>query len=315
MIRPALGTALVALGSLLLAGCGSSPGSSAASTGADDGRPSIVAAFYPLGFAAEAVAGDAATVSLLTPPGVEPHDLELTPSQVAQIAEADLVLYVPGFQPAVDEAVQQQAGDRALDVTAGMTLLEGGHEDDAHAGEEHAEDEHGASDPHVWLDPRNMAAIGTAIADRLTGLAPDQSATITANAEDLASQMTQLDDDYRAALATCASRDLVVSHEAFGYLAAAYDLAQVGISGLSPEAEPSPARLREVADLVEANGITTIYYETLVDPKVAQTLADETGAQTAVLDPLEGLAEGSDADYTSVMLANLDTLVTGQGCT
>ena len=120
--------------------------------------------------------------------------------------------------------------------------------------------------------------------------------------------MTDLDAEFAAGLAQCASRDLVVSHEAFGYLADAYDLTQIGISGLSPEAEPSPARMREVADLVRANGVTTIYYETLVDPKVAQTIADETGAQTAVLDPLEGLVEGSTGDYASVMPDNLATL-------
>jgi zinc transport system substrate-binding protein len=282
----------------------------------------VVAAFYPLQFAAESVARDIADVSVLTPPGVEPHDLELSPAQVAQIAEADLVLYVKGFQPAVDEAIEQQAADRALDVSSGLTLLAGedAHADDgadAHADEgadAHA-DEHGGSDPHVWLDPTNMAAIGTAIGARLAEIAPDDAAAITANADDLALQMTQLDDDFTAALATCTSRDLVVSHEAFGYLADAYGLTQVGISGLSPEAEPSPARLREVADLVQAEGITTIYYETLVDPRVAQTLADETGARTAVLDPLEGLAEGSSDDYTSVMLRNLETLVVGQGCT
>ena len=318
--RPALPVAAVPVLALVaatvLAGCGSSGTSSAASgsAAASGDRPSVVAAFYPLQFAAESVAGDTADVSVLTPPGVEPHDLELSPAQVAQITDADLVLYVKGFQPAVDEAIEQQAADRALDVSSGLPLIAGADHADAAAADAHA-DEHGASDPHVWLDPANMAAIGTAIAERLASLSPGNVDTITANAEDLTAQMTQLDDDFTTALATCASRDLVVSHEAFGYLAQAYDLTQIGISGLSPEAEPSPARLREVADLVESQGITTIYYETLVDPKVAQTLADETGAQTAVLDPLEGLAEGSSDDYTSAMLRNLDTLVIGQGCT
>ena len=301
-------SALGVTAALLLAACGGSSSTGSTGTAASDRAVSVVAAFYPLEYAARAVGGDAVDVVSLTPPGVEPHDLELSAQQVAQIAEADLVLYVPGFQPAVDEAVQQQAADRAVDVTAGLTLL---------AGEEHADDthDHGAGDPHVWLDPANMAVIGTAISDRLAGLSPTAADAIGTRASDFATRMTDLDAEFTAGLADCAVRDLVVSHEAFGYLADAYGFTQVGISGLSPEAEPSPARLKEVADLVSANGVSTIYYETLVDPKVAQTVADETGAATAVLDPLEGLAPDASGDYLSVMRTNLATLQAGQSCT
>jgi zinc transport system substrate-binding protein len=267
------------------------------STSAADGggKPSVVAAFYPLQYAAKAVGGDSVSVTSLTPQGVEPHDLELTASQVADIAQADLVLYVKGFQPAVDEAVSQQAADHAIDVSAGLPLL--------------------GNDPHVWLDPANMATIGTTVANRLAEIEPDKAAVLANNATDLATAMRDLDSAYRSGLATCRSRDLVTSHEAFGYLANAYQLKQVGISGLSPDAEPSPARLKEVADLVTSKSISTIYYESLVDPKVAQTIADETGATVAKLDPLEGLTAGSTGDYVSVMKDNLATLRTGQGCT
>lgn len=287
---------------LLLTACaGPSGGGALEASPIGSGAPvRVVAAFYPLAYAAESVGGDGVDVTTLTPPGVEPHDLELSAQQVAQIAAADLVLYVPGFQPAVDEAVAQQAADRALDVTTGLTMLPG-EGDDQHA------DEHGATDPHVWLDPADMGAIGVAIADRLGTSDSEQAARFAAD-------MAALDEEFRAALAACTVRDLVVSHEAFGYLADAYGFTQVGISGLSPEAEPSPSRLREVADLVQAKGVTTIYYETLVDPRVAQTVADETGATTAVLDPLEGLAPGADGDYTSIMRNNLAALVAGQGC-
>jgi len=334
---PLLPLAALAAGTLLLAGCSASsasdstatqapsPAASAAASAADTAAGtesaadpvSVVAAFYPLEYAATRVGRDAVSVTALTPPGVEPHDLELSAAQVAEIAAADLVLYIKGFQPAVDEAVEQQAADRAIDLSAGLTLLAG--EEHGHEGE--TEEEHaahageGGTDPHVWLDPANMAAIGSAIAERLSGLAPDRATDIEAAAGTFEQDMAALDSEYTAALATCASRELVVSHEAFGYLADAYDLTQVGISGLSPEAEPSPARMREVAELVTANGITTIYYETLVDPKVAQTIADETGASTAVLDPLEGLAPDATGDYTSIMRANLATLVAGQSCT
>jgi zinc transport system substrate-binding protein len=262
---------------------------------ASDGRPAVVAAFYPLQFAADAVGGASTSITSLTPAGVEPHDLELTAAQVADISQADLVLYVKGFQPAVDEAIAQQAPDRALDASEGLPLL--------------------GNDPHVWLDPSNMARIGTATAERLAVVEPDNAAALAKNATTLAAAMGDLDAEYRAGLANCRSRDLVVSHEAFGYLAHAYGLNQIGISGLSPDAEPSPARLKEVADLVKSKGITTIYYETLVDPKVAQTIADETGAKVAKLDPLEGLAPNATGDYVSVMKDNLATLRAGQGCT
>ena len=286
---PAL--ALMAVG--LLAACGGSATPSDGSTSPSNG-PTIVAAFYPLAYAAEQVAGPDATIINLTPPGAEAHDLELTAQQVAQIADADLVLYIPGFQPAVDEAVEQQAGDRALNVTAAITLLPG--------------------DPHVWLNPLNMATIGDEVAARLSSNS-SIAATAEKGASDLRASMEALNAEWAAGTSACTIRDLVVSHEAFGYLAAAYGFTQVGIAGLSPEAEPSPARLAEVAKFVKDNGITTIYYETLVDPKVAQTVAAETGAAAAVLDPLEGLPEGYDGDYVTVMKDNLVEVRAGQGCT
>jgi zinc transport system substrate-binding protein len=312
----------LASASLLLAACatsmvspasgpsGSAPAGSPASAAAV--RPTIVAAFYPLEYAARAIGGDAVDVVGLTPPGGEPHDLELSAAQVAQIASADLVLYVKGYQPAVDEAVAQQAADHSLDVSAGLTLLPADHADgheEEHAGEE------GATDPHVWLNPLNMAGIGTAITERLSSSAPDGSAAFAANNERLGAEMASLNEQFTAGLASCRSRIMVVSHEAFAYLGSAYGFTQVGISGLSPDAEPSPARMRDVADLVTREGVTTIYYETLVDPKVAKTLADETGATSAVLDPIEGLVAGSAESYPTIMASNLATLRTGQGCT
>ena len=304
---PAL--ALMAVG--LLAACGGSATPSDGSTSPSTG-PTIVAAFYPLAYAAEQVAGPDATIINLTPPGAEAHDLELTAQQVAQIADADLVLYIPGFQPAVDEAVEQQAGDRALNVTEAIELLPAEEHGDEHAGEQ----DHAAldGDPHVWLNPLNMATIGDEIAARLSSNS-SIAATAEKGASDLRASMEALNAEWAAGTAACTIRDLVVSHEAFGYLAAAYGFTQVGIAGLSPEAEPSPARLAEVAKFVKDNGITTIYYETLVDPKVAQTVAAETGAATAVLDPLEGLPEGYVGDYVTVMKDNLAQVRAGQGCT
>lgn len=296
---------------LLLTACGGSA-SDGGESPAD--RPlRVVAGFYPLAYAAEQVGGDAVEVINLTPPGGEAHDLELSPQQVAEIGEADLIVYIPGFQPALDEAIEQVAPDRALNVTEALTLLPAeDHADEGEAG--HAHDD-GAldGDPHVWLNPLNMATIGDEIATRLSELSP--AGPFATGAAALTSAMDALNSEWAQGTAQCRSRDLVVSHEAFGYLAAQYDFAQIGIAGLSPDAEPSPARLAEVADLVRDRGITTIYYETLVDPSVAETLAAETGASTAVLDPLEGLVPGSTGNYVTVMQDNLEQVRAGQGCT
>jgi zinc transport system substrate-binding protein len=296
---------------LSLAACGGS--GSGGSTPTPGAPLRVVAGFYPLAYAAEQVGGDAVEVINLTPPGAEAHDLELSPQQVAEIGEADLVLYIPGFQPALDEAIDQVAPDRALNVTEALSLLPAA--DHAAEGASAGADQHGTleGDPHVWLNPLNMAAIGDEISARLTAL--DAEGPFTAGAQALTDSMNALNDEWAQGTAECRSRDLVVSHEAFGYLAQQYDFAQIGIAGLSPDAEPSPARIAEVADLVRERGVTTIYYETLVDPAVAQTLAAETGATTAILDPLEGLLEGSTATYVTVMQANLEQVRAGQGCT
>jgi len=279
----------------LLAAC--APASMGSPADAASG-PRVVAAFYPLQYAAEQVGGPGVSVANLTQPGIEPHDLELSAQQVGEIADADLVLYVKGFQPAVDEAIAQQAPDRAIDVSAALPLLT----------------LDGASDPHVWLDPAHMSAIGAEIAERLAEISPDNAAGFAKNSAALTSAMSALSSEYSTALAQCRTRTMVVSHDAFGYLAKAFGLTQVGISGLSPDAEPSPARLREVAEVVASQDVDTIYYETLVDPKVAQTIADETGATAQKLDPLEGLQPGATGDYASVMRENLLALAQGQGC-
>lgn len=288
--------------------------SSSSDTPADPaGDPvTVMAAFYPLQYAAEQVGGTEVQVTGLTPPGAEPHDIELTPQQVAQVSEADLILYIKGFMPAVDEAVAQIAADKAVDVSQGITLLKGS--EHTHEGESAPAHDESGTDPHIWLDPLNMVSIADTITARLGEIRPDSSTVFAANAADLDQQLTALDEKWSSQTEKCASRDLVVSHEAFGYLAQRYNFTQLGISGLSPEVEPSPAKVAEVTDFVTKNNVKTIYFETLVDPKVAETVAAEAGAATAVLDPLEGLPEGSDQTYLTVMEQNLATVVAGQPC-
>ncbi|TFV47829.1 metal ABC transporter substrate-binding protein [Blastococcus sp. TF02A-35] len=309
----------VAAAAVLTAGCGGGSGDDAATDGL-----TVVAGFYPLEWAAERVGGDRASVSSLTPAGAEAHDLELAPRDVAAIGEADLLVYLEGFQPALDEAAGSEAGDAAWNAGDAADLVEGdhhGHAEEKHAEEEHAEDEHGhdhgdeAVDPHFWLDPTRLAAVGDALAERFTELDPDGAAAYEENAAALRADLEELDAEMEAGLATCAVDTLVTSHEAFGYLAERYGLEVVGISGLSPSQEPSPAQQAEIADLVRDRGITTVYSETLVDPAVAETVAEEAGARVAVLDPIEGLTdESAGEDYLQVMRANLATLQEGQSC-
>ena len=307
---------------------------------ADPQRVDVVTSFYPLQFLAQQVGGDAVTVSNLVKPGAEPHSVELTPSQVGDVAGAELIVYIKGFQPQVDEAVQQNSTDRAFDVATVEPLLdaigdghdhdhghegEAGHEDEDEHGHEDeggaetpAEPDHeaepGSKDPHLWLDPTRLATVGDQLADRLAQADPEHATDYTARAKDLRGKLEQLDAEFTAGLETCQRREIVVSHTAFGYLTTRYQLEQIGISGLSPEHEPSPQRLAEVIEEAKEHQATTIFFETLVSPKVAETIASQVGAETAVLDPLEGFAADNDGDYFSVMRANLAALQTALDC-
>lgn len=302
----------------LLAGCGAGGAGNASS---DGGRLSVVTAFYPLQYAAERVAGERAEVTNLTKPGGEPHDLELTPKDGAAIEEASLVVYLKGFQPAVDESVAQGGKDHSFDVTSAADLVplaeEPGHEEVAgHEGEEHESEMPGSTDPHFWLDPVRYAKVVDAVGEQLAKADPDHASEYRANAKTVHGELDALNGEFESGLASCANKDLVTSHEAFGYLAARYGFEQVGIAGLSPDQEPSPAKQAEVATFVREHKVHTIYYETLVNPDVAKSLAAETGAKVAVLDPLEGITDQSAGkDYPSVMRSNLETLRKGQPCT
>lgn len=296
------------LGGLALAGC------SASDTGDSTTDPTsattVVASHYPVQFLVDQVGGDLVNVETLTAPGTEPHDLELTPQQVAQVQDAAAVFYIGEFQPAVDDAVAEASGT-AIDLSAGLPLREG--EEHAHEdGEEHAEEEHGGTDPHVWLDPVLMEQMATTVADTLAASDPDNARAYQDNAAQLTEELAALNTEWQEGTATCEIRTLVVSHEAFGYLADQYGFEQKGVSGLSPETEPSAAAIAELVDFVRNNGITTVYTETLVDPAVAETVAAEAGVQTATLDPLEG--PPAQGDYLSAMRDNLDTVRAGQNC-
>jgi zinc transport system substrate-binding protein len=272
-----------------------------------DGTTTVVASFYPLAEAARQVGGAAVAVDNLTPPGVEPHDLELSPKEIEAIATADVVLYLgQGFQPAVEDAVGVATGVR-VDLLQGMPVRSGS--DEGPGGS--------VTDPHVWLDPTLMSRIVGRVEAALAKAGPANADAFAANARAYRTELAGLDEEFRAGLSSCRRDLLVTSHAAFGYLADRYGLRQEAISGLSPEAEPDPRRLAELAELVRANGATTIFTEELVSPAVADALARETGVTTEVLNPLESLSlpeTASGDDYVSVMRRNLAALRRGLGC-
>lgn len=293
--------AIAALTSLALTACSGSNSSK-------DSSLTVSAAFYPLQFVAQEVGGDLVDVTSLTAPGIEPHDLELSPAAVRKLGSSDVVLYISEFQPAVDDAIDT-TGATSFDAASVITLHDATEEAGHDEGEEH---DHGTHDPHFWLEPALLATYTTAVGEEFASLDPTHADTYRANAAALASELGDLDKDFATGLSQCERRDIITSHEAFGYLADAFDLTQVGIAGLDPESEPSPARLRDIADIIDQTGATTVFTEELVSPKVAQAVANDAGVATAVLDPIESVKDGDD--YIKVMTRNLDALRTALAC-
>ncbi|MET9883546.1 metal ABC transporter substrate-binding protein [Streptomyces sp. NPDC006430] len=304
----------VALGTTALTACS---GTSAAA-GGKDGKLAVTASFYPLQFLAEQIGQDHVKVSTLTKPGVEPHDLEITPKQTGQLGESDLVLYLKGLQPAVDKSVAQSGVKNIVDA-ATLTELEvhgsSGHDHTAHEGEEgHAGGEghdHGEAgeDPHIWLDPVKYAEVAKGVGTALEKADPDHAADYRKNTDDLVGKLTALDTEFKDGLKNTASKTFITTHSAFGYLAERYGLDQEGISGVDPESEPSPARMKELQAVATKDNVSTVFFESLVSDKTARTLAADTGLKTDVLDPLEGITDKSQgADYFEVMRSNLKNL-------
>lgn len=265
---------------------------------ASGSRTTVAVGLYPYAYVVDRVGGTHVDTVDLTSAGAEPHDLELTPRQVASVIDADLVVYQRGLQPAVDEAVDQASSPSKLDVA------------DVVAGDAQA-----AADPHIWLDPSQLATVARAVAGRLAEVDPAHAGDYRANARTLTAQLRQLDRAYREGLADCERRVFVTSHAAFGHLADRYGLRMVAIAGIDPHAEPSPERQAQIVDALDASGVTTIFTEPLLSPAVAESLAEDTGVTVATLDPIEAVsADAPDADYLSLMRANLAALRQANGC-
>jgi zinc transport system substrate-binding protein len=289
---------LVIVAALALSACGA--GSGAGGHRATD-KLDVVTSFYPLQFAAEQIGAGHVKVTSLTRPGAEPHDIELTTRDVASVSKAAVVIYEKGLQAAVDTAVESQGGDRSLDVApaARLTLRLAS----------------GTTDPHFWLDPQRYSDVAQSISARLSKADPANKADYEKNAKAFQGRLSALSAELTSALAGCRRKDLVTSHAAFGYLAQRFGMRQVAINGLSPGQEPNAADIAVVSGYARANGVKTIYSETLASPAIAATVARESGATLATLDPIEGLTDQSSGrDYFEVMRANLKALRAGQGC-
>ncbi|MEV0887882.1 metal ABC transporter substrate-binding protein [Streptomyces microflavus] len=308
----------VVLGLTALSACSTSD----AADGGNGDKLKVTASFYPMQFLAERIGGEHVAVTSLTKPGVEPHDLELTPRQIGSISESDYVLYLKGIQPAVDDAIKQSGVKNTVDA-ATLTTLEDhgsevsghdhGHEEEAH--EEHAEGdghnhgEEGGADPHIWLDPVKYAEVAKGVGKSLEKADPDHAADYKKNTEALVGELNKLNTAYETGLKNTATKTFITTHSAFGYLAERYGLTQQGIAGIDPEAEPSPARIQEIHTIAEKEKATTVFFETLASDRTAKTLAKDTGLKTGVLDPLEGITKKSQgADYLEVMESNLTAL-------
>lgn len=309
-------TACAAVALLPLAACGDDTGASSAS------GLTVVAGFYPLEYVVTRVAGEHVDVVTLTQPGVDPHDLDLSPRDVGVVGSADLVVYSSGMQAAVDAAVEQQDPDHVVDAAVAANLVgvdehdhSHDHNEDDHNEDDHASHDHVDADPHFWLDPERYADVVEAVTDELAEIDPDRADTYRANADALLDDLATLDQAYADGLQSCEYTEVVTTHAAFGYLTDRYGLTQVSMTGISPDTDPSPGRMAEIASQVDDLGVPTIYSEVIAGTEVADTIAAETGVEVVQLDPLEGLSDDSPgSDYLEVMEANLNALRTGQVC-
>ena len=316
---------------LALVGCGQTPQE-------NQGKLQVVTTVYPVYDVVKKVAGDHADVTLLVPPGAEPHDWEPTASDLKKIGQAKVFFYNgAGLEP-TDQILKKDITRDAMvvELSHGLDLLkaedhdadhhdEEHHDEDHHAKDHHDEDHHaeghhhhhhhGGVDPHVWLDPQNVMKEAAAVADALAKADPAHADAYRANAKKYQEELAALDKDMDAALSSLANKHLVVSHEAFGYLAARYGLTQVGIMGVDADAEPTPERMAQLIEFIREHDVRTIYSEELVNPRLADAIAAETGAVVRVLNPIEGLTvaqEKAGYDYIKLQRENLATLTAGQ---
>ncbi|MFF7126276.1 metal ABC transporter solute-binding protein, Zn/Mn family [Streptomyces sp. NPDC008240] len=298
-------TAVTVLGLATLSAC------SGASAAGNTSKFDVVASFYPMAFLAEQIGGSRVHVTTLTSPGQEPHDLEISPQQIAGLEESDAVLYLKNLQPSVDQAVAQSPVRTKIDAASLTTLEEHGNEVGGHAAahDTHEGEESGGKDPHIWLDPVRYAQVAEGVGKAFEKADPKHAADYRKNTANLVGKLDALNFEFKQSLAHTKTKVFITTHAAFGYLAERYGLTEEAINGLDPESEPSAARVKDLETMAKADGVTTVFYETLVSDRTAKTVAGDAGLRTDVLDPLEGITKKSrGTDYFSVQEANLKAL-------
>ncbi len=306
---------------LILTACGGNGGVN----DAEEGKLRVVTSFYPLQYLTEEIGGDLVAVNNLIPTGVEPHDWTPKSRDLTRASSADLFLYNgAGLEGWVDEFLEgldQDSSVRTIEASRGIALISGNPEAHAHEGEdehgheeEHADEEHGREaedvDPHTWVSPKSMLIMAANVRDSLIAADEANRGTYEAGYEAVQQKLAELDAAYEE-LRSLPRRDIVVSHQAFGYLCRDYGLNQVAIMGMSADAEPKAQDLLNIAKFVEEQGIRYIFFEELVSAELAQTLANEADVDTLVLNPVEGLTpkqEASGDNYVTLMELNLQNL-------
>ena len=273
----------------------------------DKGKFKIYTSIYPLYDFATKVGGDRVSVTNLVPAGTEPHDYELSTTDMINLEKADMLIYNgAGIENWSDKVISSIENKNIVYVKTSQGLdlyTQDNNSDDGH--------NHGHIDPHTWLSIKNAKKEMENIKDALVKMDPENSDYYEANYKTYAKKFNELENKYKETLDPILNKSIIVAHEAFGYLCRDYDIDQVGIEGLTPDSEPSPARMKKIIKFAKDNNIKTIFFEELVSPKVANTIAKEVGADTAVLNPLEGLSEDeikNGEDYFSVMEENLNAI-------
>ena len=271
-------------------------------------KPQVVTSFYPLYFFTSQIAGDKADVANITPAGAEPHDYEPTPQDIVKIENSKLLVLNGGGLEAWGDKIKSTIDPKqTVVITAGEGLTT----------QQVTEEGQTMTDPHIWLSPVLASQIADKIEAGLVQIDPTNASYYQSNLQTLKSKLTTLDSEYKQGLASCAEKNIITSHAAFGYLATEYNLNQVPITGLSPDAEPSPKELADITKFAKDNHVKYIFFESLVSPKLSDTIATEVGAKTLVLNPIEGLTKdeiASGKDYFSEMRNNLTNLQTALQC-
>lgn len=280
----------------------------------------IAASFYPLAYIAERVAGNGAVVTQVIPSGVEPHDYEPTAQEMTAVYDANiLVMNGQGLDPWADRSREQltKNGIVIISATEGMDILPAMHDEEEHAEEEGDHHEEGAYDPHVWLDPVQMKSVVVQVRDALIAVDGGKSAVFQKNADSLIADLDALDAQFKSNLKACKQTKAIVSHNAFRYMARRYNFETLALAGISPDEEPSPQKMAEIIETAKREKLKVVFFETLVSPKLAESVAQGAGAKALVLNPIEGLTAAEMKDgktYLTVMQENADNLAIALEC-